>query len=153
MRCHQDRRPHYQNHIALEAGPLDGRPGHRKAVDAAAGVVHQRRIVMLPPGLELLGATVVVNREQGGTQIDGGRRQVQRRLPAVGADLQQRAGARRCLACRSVQGEPFVVGHEALHVERQLEEVAGPVARAKLQVRYRPRRGTDHSPRPASPSR
>ena len=74
--------------------------------------VDQRRVVVLPAGLVLLGAAVVVDGDHlpAGLPRRGG--QVERRLAHPAADLEQRPGDGD-RAGRLVQGAALVVGHEA----------------------------------------
>ncbi len=55
----------------------------------------RRVVVVLPPRLVLLGAPVVVDGEADGAPFAGRSAEVDRRLAAVGADLEQRARRRR----------------------------------------------------------
>ena len=69
--------------------------------------------MVLPAGLVLLRAAVVVHGEDGAAELERGRAEVDRRLAAVRADLEHRA-VRQPLPREPVQGETLVVGHEAL---------------------------------------
>ena len=53
------------DHLVLEPGVLDGVPERRQRVEAAELGVGQRRVVVLPAGLVLLRAAVVVDGEHG----------------------------------------------------------------------------------------
>ena len=89
-------------------------------------------VVVLPAGLVLLRAAVVVDGEDGPAHLAGRGAEVDRGLAAVGADLERRA-VREPLAGPAVQQQPLVLGHEPLRVEGVLEQVrrACP-ARARL---------------------
>ena len=79
-------------------------------------------VVVLPPGLVLLRAAVVVDGEDGAADLAGGGAEVDRGLAAVGADLERRA-VRQPLAGVAVQQQALVLGHEALRVAGVLEQV------------------------------
>ena len=96
----------------LGAGVGDGAPEARQGVDQPDGGVDQRRVVVLPAGLVLLGAAVVVDGDDLAAGLPGGGGQVQRRLAHPAADLEQRPGDGDG-AGRLVQGAALVVGHEA----------------------------------------
>ncbi len=103
------------------AGPWEG-------VHTVGRRVDDLRVMVLPTGLVLFGAAVVVNGEQGRCQLLSGGAQIDRRPPAVGPDLQQRFPGGRGSARfhRSpVKGLALVVGHEAPGLAGQLEQ---PVA-------------------------
>ena len=68
-------------------------------------------VVVLPPGLVLLRPAVVVDGEQHGAARPSGGAEVDRRLAAVRADLEQRPDA-AAVEPGVVQREALVVGHE-----------------------------------------
>ena len=69
---------------------MDGAPEGRQRVHAARSGVDQGRVVVLPAGLVLLGAAVVVDGEQHRPALAGGGAEVDRRLAAPAADLDER---------------------------------------------------------------
>ena len=97
----------------LECGVLDRPSQERQGVHAPGSRVDDLGIVVLPAGLVLRRAVVVVDREQHRVGLLRGGAEVDRRLAAVGADLEQRTDARRSTA-QLVQGEALVMGHESL---------------------------------------
>ena len=74
-------------------------------------------VVVLPAVLVLLGAAVVVNGEQHRLALARRLAEVDRGLPAVRADLDERSSrhVQPGLASGLEQREPFVGRHEALH--------------------------------------
>src|SRR5262249_41513872 len=93
----------------------------RQRVHATGRGVDDLGIVMLPTRLVLLRPAVVVDREAHGAGLASGGAEVDGRLAAVGADLEQRADP-SALQARVVQGEPLRVGHEALRGARDVEQ-------------------------------
>jgi hypothetical protein len=114
----------YADHDVLQSGLGQGAPEGRQGVQAAGGGVDQRQVVVLPSGLILLRAAVVIDREQDGVGGPGRRPQIDRRLAAVGADLQQgpEAGVAGSPA-GMVQGQTLVIGHEPLGPAGQIQQV------------------------------
>jgi hypothetical protein len=104
----------------LQPGVRQGAPQERQGVHPAGARVDHLGVVVLPPGLVLLRAAVVVHGEQHGAGRPGRGAEVDRRLAAVRADLQQWAQPPGGQPCR-VQGQPLVVGHEALGGSGELE--------------------------------
>ncbi len=86
--------------------------------------VDERGVVVLPAGLVLLRAAVVVDGEHGAADLARGRAEVDRGLAAVGADLEDRA-AGESLTGQAVQQQALVLRHEPLRVAGVLEEVGG----------------------------
>ena len=98
------------------------------------------------PGLVLLRAPVVVDGDQHGAGLPGGGSEVDGRLAAVGAHLEQRseAGSGRHQP-DLVQRQAFVVGHEALGrpgpgqqfgIHRGVAAGLDPHAGAPVQLRW-----------------
>ena len=96
----------------LEPGALDRAPEPGQRVHAAGARVDEPVVVVLPTRLVLLRPAVVVDGVQHRPAGARRRAEVDRRLPAVRADLEQRPerGGRET---GLVQREAFVVGHEA----------------------------------------
>ncbi len=109
------------DHDVFEVGGLDGASEERQGVHTAGFGIDDVEVVVLPAGLVLLGTAVMVDGEQHGPRLARRRTQIHRRLPAIGADLEQRTEPSGDLG-GVVQREPFVVGHESLgrtsHVEQ-----------------------------------
>ena len=101
----------------LESRVLDRPPEERQGVHAPGPRVDDLRVVVLPAGLVLLGSVVVVDGEQHGAGGARGRAEVDRGLPAVRADLQQRPDGAGREAGR-MQRHALGVGHEALRRPR-----------------------------------
>ena len=110
---------HHADHRSFEVGVADRPPPVRQGVDPAQIGVDEIGLVVLPAGLVLLRAPVVVDGEQDGAGRLGRRAQVERRLPAPGADLHEGGGAGpgERGPSRPQGGEEqrlaLVVGHEA----------------------------------------
>lgn len=109
------------DHDVFEPRVLDRPSEERQRVHAPGAGVDQPLVVVCPAGLVLLRATMVVDGVEHaatlasrGTQVDG-------RLAAVRADLEQRP-VRGGLATRVVQRPAFVVGHEADRGTSRLEQ-------------------------------
>ena len=74
-------------------------------VDAPGLRIDEVGLVVLPPGLVLLGAPVVVDGEQRGARGLGGRAEVDGRLAAPGPDLDEgRRGGRRDVGLARLAG-------------------------------------------------
>ena len=99
--------------LVLEPGAGEGAAEDRQGVHQPELGVDQRRVVVLPAGLVLLRAAVVVDGEDGAAHLAGRRAEVDRGLAAVGADLERRPVGQP-LAGVAVQQQALVVGHEAL---------------------------------------
>ena len=108
--------------LLLEPGVADRAAEGRQRVHHAEVGVDQAVVVVLPPGLVLLRAAVVVDGEDRAADLPGGRAEPDRRLAAVGADLQRRA-VRQPLARPPVQQLALVLGHEALRRAGVREQV------------------------------
>ena len=75
----------------------------------------------LPPRLVLLAATVMIDREEHGVSFARGRAEIDRRLAAVAADLEQRTVDGH-IARGSIQRAAFVGRHESTRRFGQREE-------------------------------
>src|SRR5258708_10324993 len=86
------------------------RPEVRQGVQPPSARVNQRRIVVLPAGLVLLRAVVVIHRYDQLASLPRRRGEVDRRLPAVRPDLQDGAqvsvGGGRPVQGQSLTGRP-----------------------------------------------
>ena len=107
------------DHI-LQAGVVDRRPERRQRVHPPGAGIDDGRVVVLPAGLVLLAAVVVVD---GVDDRAGGARrgaEPHRRTPAVRADLEQRQPGHRGgrVDRRGVQRVAFVRRHEPLGRQR-----------------------------------
>ena len=98
--------------------------------------VDQGRVVVLPAGLVLLRAAVVVDGEHRAAHLARGRAEVDRRLAAVGPDLERRPVGEP-LPRPAVQQQPLVLGHEPLGGPGVLR--AGPRACPHAPARADPR--------------
>src|SRR5205807_3406246 len=96
----------------LPARLLDGAAEVGEGVDTAAARVDYLGVVVLPAGLVLLRAPMVVDTEQHRAGLGRRRPQVERRLAAVAAHLEQRPH-RGGLEAGLVQRQPLAIGHEA----------------------------------------
>ena len=118
VRGDDGREPDDTDHRAFEVRFADRAEERRERVQPPGRRIDQRRVVVLPPCLVLLGPAVVVDREQHrrGIDVEARRAEVHRRLAAVGADLEQRHAAERTGRRDRgvVQREALVDGHEAL---------------------------------------
>ena len=90
-------------------------------VDASGARVDELFVVVVPAGLVLLGAAVVIDGEQHGVALTCGSTEVHGRLPAVRPDLEQRSH-RGTFEPRRVQCETLVVGHETDRATRVIEQ-------------------------------
>ena len=126
----------------LEPGRVDRAAEERQRVHAAGLGVDDLGVVVLPAGLVLLRAAVVVDGEQHRARRARRRAEVHRRLAAVRADLEQRSDARRRRAPAVVQREPFVVGHEALRPRARRRAAAGSIGACRLRRAHAADRGT-----------
>lgn len=111
-----------RGHLVLQPGAGDGAPELAQRVQLADLRVHQGRVVVLPAGLVLLGATVVVDRDDPPSGAAGRRAEVDRGLAAVGADLHRQPGA-QVLQRGLVERLPLVGGHEAGGLLGQLAQL------------------------------
>ena len=102
----------------------DGAAEDRQGVHQPDLRVDEARVVVLPAGLVLLRAAVVVEGEDGAVGGLCRGAEVDRRLAAVGPDLQGRPAA-RCATRGRVEEGTLVLGHEALGGEGVLEQEAG----------------------------
>ena len=121
VRGDRRRAPDHRDDDVLETGALDRAPEPRQRVHAAGARIDEPVVVMLPARLVLLRPAVVVDGVQHRPAGARRRAQVDRRLPAVRADLEQRP-ERGGLETGRVQRETFVVGHEADRVLRRCEQ-------------------------------
>ena len=119
------------DHLVLEAGGRDGAAEDGQRVHQPELGVDQRRVVVLPAGLVLLRAAVVVDGEDRAAGLARGRAEVDRGLAAVGADLQHRARAGAARSADAVQQQPLVLGHEPLRGAGVLEQVGGHLRHAR----------------------
>jgi len=103
----------HRDHAVLQAGQGERAPEDGQGVHQAELRVHQRRVVVLPACLVLLGAAVMVQREHDAVSLARGGAEVDRGLAAVGADLEDRPG-REPFPRGAVQQEALLVGHEPL---------------------------------------
>jgi hypothetical protein len=113
---HVHRTPHDHHHVVVHARADERGPEPRQRVNPPGNRVHQRRVVVLPALLVLLRAPVVVDRHDllahsPLPRVAHAGRQVNRRLAAVTADLQHRAGVRVGLR-RLVQCQALGLRHE-----------------------------------------
>ena len=99
--------------LLLEPGGADRAAEGGQGVHHAELVVDEGVVVVLPAGLVLLGAAVVVDGEHGPADLARGRAEPDRRLAAVGADLERRTVGQP-LARPPVEQRALVLGHEAL---------------------------------------
>ena len=97
-------------------------------------VVDQRRVVVLPPGLMLLGAVVVVDGVEHAVTRLRRRTQQHRRFAAVRADLHADAVV-EVAQRRVMQGLALVGGHEAGDPLGQCEQPAGAARRGQRDLR------------------
>ena len=100
------------DHVILQPGVVHRAAEERQRVHLAHPLVDHLDVVVLPPGLVLLRAAVVVDGEDDGAADTRGRAQVHAGLPAVRPDLQQRADV-PAVERGVVQREALVVGHAA----------------------------------------
>ena len=121
VRGHGRRATDDRDHDVLETRVLDRATEARQRVHAPGARVDELLVVVLPAGLVLLGAAVVVDGEQHGAALTCGGTEVHRRLPAVRPDLEQRSDG-GTFEPRRVQREPLVVGHEADRATRVIEQ-------------------------------
>ena len=102
-------RPDDRHHDLLEPGGRHGAAELRQRVHPAGHGVDQVVVVVLPTGLHLLRPVVMVDGDDDPAGAPRRRGQVDRRLPAVRADLEQRApGGRR--RRRRGRGEGLTLG-------------------------------------------
>ena len=93
-----------RDHLVLEPGAGDRPAEHRQRVHQPELVVDEARVVVLPAGLVLLRAAVVVEGEHGAARRPCRRPEPDRGLAAVAADLERRAvapGGPAPCACRN----------------------------------------------------
>lgn len=117
----RDRRADDTYHDVFEIGREDRAPEERQRVHTPRLRVDDLGIVVLPSLLILLGAAVMIDGEQHRPRIARRGAEVDRRLPAIGTDLEQRPEPTG-LPGGIVQRETLVVGHEALGRARDLEQ-------------------------------
>ena len=110
--------------LVLEPGARDRAAEDRQRVHQPELGVDEGGVVVLPAGLVLLRAAVVVDGEDRAADLAGRRAEVDRGLAAVGADLERRAVG-ESLAGVAVQQQPLVLGHEALGGECVADPVGG----------------------------
>ena len=110
----------------LELRLLDRAPEPWQCVHATSARIDEARVVVLPPCLVLLGATMVVDGVQHCVAFARRGAEVDRGLAAVGADLEQWT-APAAPQSGVVQREPFVVGHEP-------DRGAGSVQKFRVQA-------------------
>ena len=90
---HIGRTAHHDHHVIFESGCGQRGPQRRQRVQAAGPRVDQSGIVVLPAGLVLLRAAVMVDCDHQLAGRPGRRGQVDRGLAAVAADLEHRPAA------------------------------------------------------------
>jgi hypothetical protein len=115
---------HSRDHILVEAEAGQRGPEVRQGVQPPGPRIDQAGIVVLPAGLVLLRAVMVVHRDHDLARLPGGARQVDRGLAAVGADLQHRPGG-GVGGRRTVQGQALGGRHEAACRLRRAPQVLG----------------------------
>src|SRR5690606_36200920 len=81
--------PHHGHNRALQPGVVDRAPEERQGVHLADGRVDEVGLVPLPARLVLLRPAVVVDGEEHPAELAGGGADPHRRLPAVGAHLEE----------------------------------------------------------------
>ena len=123
---------HHPHDTRAQPGPVNCLAPEAECVDPPGGRVDDVGVVMFPSRLVLFGAVVVVHAEEHRTGLLRSRSEVHGGLAAPGAYLHERrasirfrAGCTRALAgthCETVEGKPFVFGHEALGGPRACEE-------------------------------
>ena len=104
----------------------DGQRVHQSGV-----VDHQGRIVVLPTGLVLLRAPMVVDADDGATDLPCRGTEVDRRLPAVGPDLQHDAMGQP-LPGQPVEQQSLCLGHEPRGRPGTVEQVVGHAGGLRL---------------------
>ena len=126
--AHRGRVADQAHHRRLELGGDHGPAPVGERVDATGGGVDQRGVVVLPPGLVLLGTVVVVEAEQDRTGLLGRRPEVGGGLAAPGADLDDGGRRRGRTGPQGGQEEglALVVGHEPRGGAGQCEQVLPP---------------------------
>ena len=130
----------HRDHRVLEAGVVDGLAEVRERVHLADGGVDEVGLVPLPPGLVLLGASVVVDGEQHPAELASRGAEVHRRLAAVGAHLEERAVDRHGRR-RLVERQSLVRRHEAARGLRVAQELRVDHQVSWWMMRSRSRRG------------
>ena len=135
--CHASRTgiewPTIADDDVFEVGRVNRAPEERQRVHLAGLGVDDLGIVVLPPGLVLLGSAVMIDGEEHRARGARRRAEIDGRLPAVRADLEQRTDPAAVDPGR-VQRQPFVIGHEALGPARDFEQF-GIHARRRLGER------------------
>ena len=110
--------------VVVQARRVEGVPKRRQRVEQAGDRVDHRRVVVLPAGLVFLGTVVVVDGVDHAAGLLGGRAEHDRRLAAVGADLDADAVAE--IPDRGVvERAPLVGGHESDDLLGQGEQACG----------------------------
>ena len=100
------------NHRVLEPRPGHGSAEASKGVDTARNGIEELRVEVLLPGLLLLGALVVIDREKDLPGLPAGRTETNRRLAAIAADLEARPQPRRT-ECHLIEVLRLFVRQEA----------------------------------------
>ncbi len=117
----RDRSADDAHHHVFEIGREDRAPEERQRVHTPGLRVDHLGIVVLPSRLVLLGTSVMIDGEQHRARVAGRGAEIDRGLPAVGTDLEQRPEPTGRPG-GVVQRETFVVRHEALGRTCDLEQ-------------------------------
>jgi hypothetical protein len=116
----QDRPADYGNHRVLECRSDHGSAEASKGVDTARNGIEELRVEVLLPGLLLLGALMVIDREKNLPDLPASCAQANRRLAAVAADLETRPQTRRT-ACHLIEVISLFVRQEAFGEPYEIE--------------------------------
>ena len=101
--------------MVVQPGRIERATERGQRVEQAGDLVDQRRVVILPAGLVLLRAVMVVDGVQHAAGLLRRRAEQQGGLAAVGADLDPDAAV-KVPQRRVVQRASLVGRHEALHL-------------------------------------
>ncbi len=118
---HHRRLAHHRDDRVVEPGGVKGAAEGGQRVEPAADRVDHRRVVPLPARLVLFGAVVMIDRVQHAVGRRGGRTEQDRRLAAVGTDLDGHPAV-QVADGRVVQRLSLVRRHETHHLVGQFEQ-------------------------------
>ena len=128
-----DRRlAHDGNDVVVQPRGIERAAEGRQRVEQTGDLVDQRGIVVLPAGLVLFGAVVVVDRVEHAGRLLGRRAEQQRGFAAVRADLDTDAAVE--IAQRGVvKRAPLIGGQETPHLFGQRKQALG---RTRIDVTH-----------------